>query len=86
MEAAVSTLNGVATQHRPETEFSLFGRQVGLQLAELPPIMAIQLQLDIQQMLAKARLGLLQENSTVIESNANEHSYSIVNDTLYDDY
>lgn len=56
------TTNGVTANSVTTNEFTVFGQGVGIQLAKLPINTALQLQLDIQSLVTKARLRAISES------------------------
>lgn len=74
LDNAVEALKfACSKQATTETEFTLFGKQVGLQLEKLPLTEALKLQSEIQQLLTTARLASMndQSSSSSVVSNQN---------------
>lgn len=74
LDNAVEALKfACSKQATTETEFTLFGKQVGLQLEKLPLAEALKLQSEIQQLLTTARLASMndQSSSSSVVSNQN---------------
>lgn len=58
----------------PETEFTVFGKQVGLQLEQLP-LTALKLQIAIQQLLSNARIASINDQSSLTSEVPNKNTY-----------
>lgn len=78
LDNAVEALKfACSKQATTETEFTLFGKQVGLQLEKLLLTKALKLQSEIQQLLTTARLASMNDpsSSSSVVSNQEEVSY-----------
>lgn len=74
LDNAVEALKfALSKQATTETEFTLFGKQVGQQLEKLPLTEALKLQSEIQQLLTTARLASMNNpsSSSSVVSNHN---------------
>jgi len=82
LDNAVKALQfACSKQATTETEFTLFGKQVGLQLEKLPLTEALKLQSEIQQLLTTARLASMNDpnSSSSVVSNQHNNYYTSKN-------